>query len=198
MALLENWRSVVQVLRRTHATNFAGWCCTSDPSGSHRAAPISMGRHLQVPASGLHRDRPCPRPLGPRLLRSYSRAGYAFAALTAAARLPSLRPRDVYAQPTGVALYRDGPRLAAHRAVLDQVARGIRVDVEIDPLSTVGASNAGGVLHASILARAGRNVTACRGPLRAPRVRWCASCGDLEQQRGQLVRVGDEGQMRGC
>jgi hypothetical protein len=66
----------------------------------------------------------------------------------------------VHTQTTGVPFHRDRPRAAAHGAVLDQRARGIRVDVEIDPFSTVRAANADGVLHAGIVARAGRDVTA--------------------------------------
>jgi hypothetical protein len=73
----------------------------------------------------------------------------------------------MHAQPTTVPFYSDRPWAAAHRAVFDQHARGIRVDVEIDPLSTVRAANANGVLHAGILACAGRNITAL-GPDFAP------------------------------
>ena len=65
----------------------------------------------------------------------------------------------MHTQATGVPFHRDRPRPAAHRAVLDQHARGIRVDVEIDPLSAVRAANADRVLHAGIVARADRDVT---------------------------------------
>jgi len=42
----------------------------------------------------------------------------------------------------------------AHRAVFDQHARGVWVDVEIDPLATIWAANADRVLHLDIFARA--------------------------------------------
>jgi hypothetical protein len=66
----------------------------------------------------------------------------------------------MHAQPTAVVPFdADRPWAAAHRAVFDQHARGIRVDVEIDPLSTVRAADANGVLHADILACVGPNIT---------------------------------------
>src|SRR3954470_18788334 len=71
----------------------------------------------------------------------------------------SLRPRDVYAQPTGVPFHGDRPWPAAHRAVFDQQAGRVRVDVEVHPLAAVRATNADGVLHGGILTHAGRNVT---------------------------------------
>src|ERR1041385_338708 len=74
----------------------------------------------------------------------------------------SLRPRHVHAQPTRVALHGDSPRPAAHGAVLDERARGVRVDIEIDPLATVRATNVDRVLHRRILARLGRDVTVWR------------------------------------
>jgi hypothetical protein len=57
----------------------------------------------------------------------------------------------MHTQTTGVPFHRDRPRAAAHRTVLDQHARGVRVDVKIDPFSTVRAANADGVLHAGIV-----------------------------------------------
>lgn len=70
----------------------------------------------------------------------------------------SLRTRDVHTQAAGVPFHRDRPRAATHRAVLDEHAGGVRVDVQIDPLSTVRAANADGVLHTGIVAHGDRDV----------------------------------------
>jgi hypothetical protein len=53
-----------------------------------------------------------------------------------------LRACDVDAQPIAIALDRHGPRPAADRAILDERASRVGIDIEIDPLAAVRATNA--------------------------------------------------------